>query len=246
MKIIIVEDEEASQEYLQSIFRKNFTGFDLVSIDEDVPGAINAIKKHQPDLIYLDIEIKMGSGFDVLEGTRGLSYETIFTTAFNSFALEAFRYHALDYLLKPLHDIQVIEATSRFLNRANDRHNSERIDALLGYIKQNEHSRIKLGIHTVDGIELIQVSQIIYAEANGNYTDLWLKDGTKKTSCKKLKETEEALPVNQFFRIHHSYLVNLHYVAKYYKGRGGHIELENGIALPVSSNKRDTFLNWLG
>jgi two-component system LytT family response regulator len=246
MKAIIVEDEEFSQEYLQSIIQKKFTGLEVVAVADDVQAATAAIKKYQPDLIYLDIEIKMGSGFDVLEHTRGLSYETIFTTAFNSFALEAFRYHAIDYLLKPLHDVQVIEATNRFINRTNTINGNERINALLDHMKHIDRIKSKLSIHTVDGIEFVQISQIVYAEANGNYTDFWLKDGTKRTSSRKLKETEESLPHNLFFRIHHSYLVNLHYVTKYHKGRGGHIELDNGVALPVSSNKKDDFLNWLG
>lgn len=246
MKGIIIEDEQASQKYLLNILGQHFPALEIVTVADNVPEAVAAIKQYMPDFVYLDVEIKLGTGFDVLEQTRGLCYETIFTTAFNTFALEAFRYHAVDYLLKPLNDTQIIETTERCVARISNNKKDKRLDELLQYLQRPAlEQKPKLGVPTVEGIEFIVVQDIVYGEAKGNYTNLWLQNGTRVTVSRKLKEMEQTLPVHLFFRIHHSYIVNLQYVTKYHKGRGGYLVLYNDISLPVSSVKRDEFLNWL-
>jgi two-component system LytT family response regulator len=246
MKVVIVEDEIASQEYLSEILRKAFPNLEIASIVDNVTDAIEAIRAHEPDILYLDIEIKLGTGFDVLSQLASRPFEVIFTTAFNTFALEAFRYHAIDYLLKPLSATHIIEATERCIKRFKKDRDNVSLDKLIEQLSLPRLQKSKLGIHTLEGIEFVDVSDIVYGEAKGNYTELWMKNGTRITTSRKLKEIEEHLPEQQFFRIHHSYIVNLQFTKKYHKGRGGYIVLHDGKSLPVSSAKKDDFLNWLG
>jgi two-component system LytT family response regulator len=246
MKVIIVEDEVASQEYLSNILLTNFPQLEIVALADNVPDAVSAIDMHQPGIVFLDVEIKLGTGFDVLAQLPKRSFEVVFTTAFNTFALEAFRFHAIDYLLKPLNVSEVIEATERSMLRAKQGSDNTLLDKLLEQLNHPVVQKTKLGIHTLDGIEFVEVPDIVYGEANGNYTDLWMKNGTKITTSRKLKDMEESLPRQMFFRIHHSFIVNLQYVKKYHKGRGGYLVLHDGQSLPVSSAKKDDFIAWLG
>jgi two-component system LytT family response regulator len=246
MKVVIIEDEVASQEYLRNILLNHFPQLKVVALVDNVPDAVSVLNAHQPDIVFLDVEIKLGTGFDVLVQLPKRSFEVVFTTAFNTFALEAFRFHAIDYLLKPLNTAEVIEATERCMQRVKNGHDNTILNKLLEQLNQPVVQKTKLGIHTLEGIEFIEVPDIVYGEAKGNYTELWMKNGVKITTSKKLKDIEESLPRQMFFRIHHSYIVNLQYVKKYHKGRGGYLVLHDGQSLPVSSAKKDDFMNWLG
>ncbi len=245
MKIVIVEDEQASQAYLQSMLQKNFPDMEIAAVTDSVPESVAQIKKHHPQLVFIDVEIKMGNGFDVLEQVKGQSFEVIFTTAFNTFAVEAFRYHAIDYLLKPLDEVHFVEAVGRCMKRLSSQNYSDQIGKLLEQL-QPTMQKVKLSVPTLDGIEFIPFSDIVYCEAQGNYTDFRLKTGLKITASRKLKDMEESLPQHLFFRIHHSYVVNLQYVKKYQRGRGGYVVLQDGTSIPVSSARKDEFLEWLG
>lgn len=245
MNIVIIEDEKASSAYLKKIVQRQFPQLSITAICDNVPDAVQALKTHNPDIVYLDVEIKMGTGFDVLKQAPDRTFEVIFTTAFNNFAIEAFRHHAVDYLLKPLQAVQVVEATERCLERLKVKTDHSNISKLLEQLQQPATQKIKLPVYTPDGIELLETADIVYAEAKSNYTDLWLKTGKKITASRKLKEIEDNLPPQLFFRIHHSFIVNLQYVARYQRGRGGYVILQNGSSLPVSSARKEEFLAWL-
>ena len=246
MKVIIVEDELASQACLQQIVEQHFPEILVVAIADNVSSAVAAIREHRPHIVFLDVEIKLGTGFDVLEQTKGMSFEVIFTTAFNTFAVDAFRHHAIDYLLKPLNTLQVGEAIRRCMQRIESNDHKSQVDKLLQQLQQPEIQKLKLSIPTLEGLEFIEFQSIIYGEAQGNYTNFRLKSGAKITATRKLKEVEEMLPAHIFFRIHHSYIINLQYLKKYHKGRGGYVVMENDTALPVSFAKKEEFLNWIG
>ncbi|WP_160716383.1 LytR/AlgR family response regulator transcription factor [Chitinophaga solisilvae] len=244
MKVIIVEDEPAGQQFLARILKENFPELKLMCIADNVPDAVRLIRECRPDIVYLDVEIKMGSGLDVLAQTEDIAFDVIFTTVFNSFALDAFRYHAIDYLLKPLSKAQVTAATQRFLS-GSAAMNREKIASLMLLMQQAAAQRPKICIPTVEGVELVNVADIVYGSAKGNYTEIWMSNGSKILSGRKIKEVEDELPRHIFFRIHHSYLVNLNYVTRYQKGRGGSVLLYNGYELPVASNRKEDFLTWL-
>ncbi len=243
--VIIVEDEKASQEYLRHFLETNYPQVQVIAIEDAVLPAITAIARLKPDVLFLDIEIKMGTGFDVLSALPDLQSEVIFTTAFNEFAIEAFRHHALDYLLKPLEDKLMHEAMQRSLTRLGQKSASRQIVQLLQTLQQPAAPKL-FGVQTLEGIEFIDPELILFAEAKGNYTELRLLDGSKMVTSRKLKEVELNLPAAQFFRIHHSYVVNTKYIRKYFKGRGGSVLLVNELSLPVSVARKDEFLKWLG
>lgn len=245
MNIVIIEDEKASSAYLKKIVQQQFPQLAITAICDNVQDAVQALKTYSPDIVYLDVEIKMGTGFDVLKQAPDRTFEVIFTTAFNNFAIDAFRYHAVDYLLKPLQAVQVVEATERCLERLKVKTDHSNINKLLEQLQQPATQKVKLPVYTPDGIELLETADIVYAEAKSNYTDLWLKTGKKITASRKLKEIEDSLPPQLFFRIHHSFVVNLQYVVRYQRGRGGYVILYNGSSLPVSSARKEEFLAWL-
>lgn len=248
MKIVIVEDELDAREYLIRILRKHFAQCQIVAICDNVPDAVNAIREQLPDIVFLDVEIKLGTGFNVLEQVSDIPLSVVFTTAFDHYATAAFRHYAVDYLLKPLVEKQVADAVQRCIGRKAlpDLAYQQHIYKLLEELRHPVSQKTKLGIHTMDGIEFVDIQDIIYGEASGSYTELWLRSGVKLTASRRLKEVEESLPPQQFFRIHHSYIVNLQYVKKYHKGRGGYLLLHNNVSLPVSSARKEAFLEWLG
>ena len=241
MKVIIVEDEIVSQEYLSDLLVRYFPKVSILAIVDSVSTAVVAIRDLNPDIVFLDIEIKMGSGFDVLAALPEINADIIFTTAFSEFAIDAFKHHAIDYLLKPLKDEQVIKSINHCISKQNKRLEKEPISTLSQQFRQPSFPGQRIGIHTLEGIDFIEADNIIFAEAKGNYVELNLRKESKMTTTRKLKEMEEYLP-SYFFRIHHSYIVNLHCITKYFRGRGGHIVLTNGISLPVSSARKDDFL----
>jgi two-component system, LytTR family, response regulator len=242
MKAIIVEDEIASQQYLCNLLKMHFPDITTVAIVDNVPAAIKTINDERPDILFVDVEIKMGTGFDVLASLTNVKAEIIFTTAFNQFAIDAFRHHAIDYLLKPMDDKLVIAAVSHCLERLTLRNNNQQIAGLLEHMRRSILPIKRLSIHTTDGVEFIDTNDIMLAEAKGNYTILKLKTGKKVTLSKKLKDVEPNLPEPTFFRVHHSYIVNVNYVVKYHKGRGGSIILSDQTPVPVSESRKDGFL----
>lgn len=245
IRVVIIEDEIASQQYLQQLLQQHFPGMQLLAVIDNVPEAIDAVKRLQPHIVFLDIEIKTGTGFDVLEALPGISFEVIFTTAFNQFAIDAFRFHAIDYLLKPLDEKRVLEAISYACKHINQKGGAEQIARLLQHLHQPALTK-RIGIHTVDGIEFVDPDDILFAEAKGNYTEIRLQTGTKYVISRKLKEMEQSLTEPVFFRIHYSYIVNARYVKKYFKGRGGYVTLKDDTVLPVSAARKDDFLRHFG
>lgn len=245
MRVIIIEDEEASQQYLKNILCNEFQDITVIDIIDNVPEAVLAIENNKPDAVFLDVEIKLGSGFDVLSQLKNNSFALVFTTAYNQFAIDAFRKNAIDYLLKPLKKELVIEATMRCIRYHEADRTKGQVVNLLNQIQFTEKNK-KLGIHDQDGINWIEIEEIVFCEAKGNYTMLVLKSGMSKVASKKLREIEECLPKNMFFRIHNSYIVNKFFIQKYQRGRGGIVILSAGQSLPVAVSKKDEFLIWMG
>lgn len=245
VKVIIVEDEISAQKYLQNLLERNFPDCSVMAIADNVPDAIKAVDLHQPDILFLDIEIKMGSGFDILIALPGLRSEVIFATSFNQFAIDAFKYHAVGYLLKPLEDQRALETIRRAISRIEQQNSDQQIARLLQFIQHPAPQRQRLSIHTIEGIELVPLNEIVYVTAKGNYSELKLRNGCKMTTSKKLKDIEEQLPAQDFMRIHNSYIANTEYIQKYYRGRGGLAIMTDGSSLPVSVARKDEFIKYL-
>ncbi len=246
MKIIIIEDEVSSQQYLQHVLHAYFPIYEIKAIADSVDQGVNVINEYAPDIVFLDVEIKSGTGFDVLSKVTYRDFHVIFTTAFSSFAVQAFRLNAIDYLLKPLNEAQIIEAVDRCIRKSAEHERGALIDNLLNNLRNTAGQKTRLIVHDVEGLDFIELSDIAYLEAKGNYTEFRLKNGAKVTTTKKLGELEDSLPKQYFFRTHHSYMVNIRYIKRYYKGRGGYVLLTDDTSIPVSSAKKYDFIHWLG
>lgn len=244
IKAVIVEDERNSREALKKLLLEYCNDVVLVGEASNVAEGIAEIKTMHPDLIFLDIELQTGSGFDVLEGLEDYNFDIIFTTAFEQYAIKAIKFSSLDYLLKPIDieelKIAVAKATKQHRNRAY----KEQLEVLIQNIKQQNYKLHKLCLATSDYVEFVDVSNIIYCEANGAYTNFFLTNGKKLLVSKHLKEYENLLKEHHFYRVHNSYLINLYQVKKYVKTDGGYIIMNNDEIVSISRTKKEKFL-WL-
>jgi two-component system LytT family response regulator len=187
-----------------------------------------------------------GNAFDLLDKLMPVNFQVIFVTAFDNYALKAFRYYALDYLLKPVDIEELKSAVKKAVERLKEKNMSRKLDVFLQTIRTGKNTTSKIGLPTNDGLLFVNVEEIVRCEASGSYTIIYLQDKQKIVVSKTLKEYEDLLPEENFCRIHHSHIVNLSFVKKYIKGRGGYIEMGDGTAIEVATRKRDEFLSKFG
>ncbi|MEX0997715.1 MAG: LytTR family DNA-binding domain-containing protein [Flavobacteriaceae bacterium] len=240
LKAIIVEDEKHSRETLKNLLEKFCEGVEVIGLAASVKEALDIIPKSKPDLVFMDIELQSGTGFDILSQLPEINFEVIFTTAFDQYAIKAVKFSSLDYLLKPidLEELQLaVEKAKKIKNK--EAYNNQ-LQTLLQNIQQPKLSKICLA--TSDGFEFINTQDILYCEAGGSYTTFNLTNGKKLLVSKHLKEYENLL-IDQFFmRVHNSYLINLKEVKKYVKADGGYIVMNNEDIVSISRGKKESFL----
>jgi two-component system LytT family response regulator len=195
----------------------------------------------------MDICIRDGTSFDILSQLSSVEFKIIFTTAFNEYALRAIKFSALDYLLKPVDADELSTAIQKFIDaRFDNDQNKQQLHLLHDHLASSENGKGMIAIPTLDGFTIIQIQDIIRCEAQSNYTDVFLKNNIKFTTCRTLKEYEELFVPHNFFRIHNSHLINLNHLQKYVKGKGGHVILSDGKELEVSVRRKEEFLKRLG
>jgi two-component system LytT family response regulator len=200
--------------------------------------ALEAIEKIKPELVFLDIEMPLMNGFELLEKYDPIPFSVIFTTGYDQYAIKAIRFSALDYLLKPIDPKELVGAVHKVqVQKAPP--STEQFRLLMDQMQQKEKNLNKIAIPTLDGFELIKIDQVVHCEANDNYTHFYLKEGNKITACRTLKEIEEQLEeFSSFLRIHHSYIVNLNEAKKYIRGDGGYLVMNNGSTINVSRTRK--------
>jgi len=203
---------------------------------------IVAIYAHRPDVVFLDIEMPRMNGFDMLEQFDKLFFDVVFTTAYDKFAIKAFKYSALNYLLKPVDPDDLKETVGRIVDKKTAP-SKEQIELLLQSIKQMKPSPIRIALTTADGLIFAATQDIIYCEAESNYTTVVLSGGKKIVVSKVLKEIDEALNGPDFFRVHNSYLINLNRIKKFVRGDGGYVVMDNDIAIGISRSRRQEFMD---
>ncbi|MBP8033778.1 MAG: response regulator transcription factor [Bacteroidia bacterium] len=239
IKAIIVDDEKDGAEVLQFLIQQNCSNIQILSLEHSVESAISAIQKHKPDLVFMDIEMPTGTGFDVIQNTNEIGYETIFITAYEHYAIKAFKTNAIDYLLKPVDVDELINAVKNAEKRINtsNKNNNTAIEALiLNAIQKSK----KIAIPSHEGILWVDLDDLIRFEADSNYTHVYIKDKKKMTIAKTLKSFEDQLPNSIFCRVHSAHLVNLNEIEKYIKGDGGIVVLKDNSNIPVSrANKAE-------
>lgn len=245
MNVIIVDDEPKNIKVLQKLIESYCPGLHIIAQASDIREAENAIRNQKPDLLLLDIEMPRGNAFDLLDKIMPVDFEIIFITAFNEYAAKAFKYSALDYLLKPVRIAELQAA----IQKAEKKLEYKTINNQLNNLLNNFHkpSVQKIALPLQDGsIIFMNVTEIAYCEAHGPYTEVYFKNTKKQLTTRPLKEYEELLPAENFFRIHNSYIVNIDSVKKYYRGRGGYVEMHDGTSLEVAVRRKDAFLAIFG
>ncbi len=250
IRAIIVDDERRSRETLASLLEKYCPHLEIVGFADSVITGAETITTLLPDLVFLDIEMPFGSGFDLLERLGDYSFEVIFTTAYDQYALRAFKFSALDYLLKPIDRDELIEAVARVSKRLEyrkkaPRSNHQDLEALLHNMHSKHLHNSKIALPTSDGIVFVQVGNIIRCDSERNYTNFCMIGGEKILITRTLKEFENILTDLGFFRVHHSHLVNLAYVKRYVKSDGGYLIMNDDTTVQISRKYKEVFLQRL-
>ncbi len=243
IRAIIIDDEEHCISRLTSLLLDHCSdNIHLMESFRSVEDGIAAIKKLQPDLVFLDVHINEKTGFDLLGQLPSINFDLIFTTAFEKYAIQAFKFSAIDYLLKPIDADDLKQAVQKLDEKNSKKSSPEKLQVLLNNL-QGKSKRICVPV--MNGLVFLQVSDIIRCESDVNYTTFFLKDKEKLMVAKTLKEFEELLSEYNFFRVHNSHLINLAYVKNYVKGKGGYVVMDDHSEIEVSTRRKDAFLKKL-
>jgi two-component system, LytTR family, response regulator len=245
IKAILIDDEKNALEMLEWQLQNYCPQVTIAGICNNADDGIAAIHQHKPQLVFLDIEMPKKNGFEVLQSFTNPSFDVIFTTAYNQFALKAFRFAALDYLLKPIDADDLVAAVKRYEKKMLHGNLKDQLDILMQQYNQPNTLPEKISFSTQQAIHFINPAHILYAESDSNYTTLHFIDKSKMVVSKTLKEVEEMLVHYNFYRIHHSYIINLKQVNRYMKIDGGFIEMTGGTQLPISRQRKEELMNTL-
>jgi two-component system LytT family response regulator len=241
IKSIIIDDEPKSRKNLCDLLEQYCEQVEIVGEAASAAEALRIIKKTKPDLLFLDIEMPGGSGFDLLKSLNDQQYEVVFVTAFDKYGIEAIKFCAIDYLLKPIDIFELNKAVEKAVNQIEKRKENQRLIELVANIdRPDEEKRIALPLS--DRIEFVVISRIIRLEADGNYTRIFMENNKDYMVCKTLKDNNEVLEPYGFIRTHQSHLINLQKIKAYVKADGGYIEMEEGSQIPVSRQRKDEVL----
>jgi len=243
---IIVDDEPKNRRILKGLLQDFCPGVKITDEASNAEEAIKVLENNNPDLVFLDIEMPYGNAFDLLDKVKPVDFEIIFVTAFDEYTLKAFRYSALDYLLKPVNIDDLKTAVEKAISKVNLKNINQQLNNLLFNLNKGSDAPARIAIHTQDGLTFVSISEIIRCEAKGNYTYIYTTDLQKHVTTKNIKAYEDLLPSNIFFRIHHSHIINVGFVKKYHKGRGGVVEMSDGTMIEVATRRKNEFLALFG
>lgn len=239
IKTVLVDDDSTSMLMLESLLTKFFPAVQIVGKAENVADAVARIHETNPDLVFLDISLPDGEGFNVIEQTPDHNYEVIFITAYDQYAVKAFEFSALHYLVKPVLLEGLKDAIGRFKEVKSDEHLDDKIHVLKESLKQKNE---KIIIPSSDGLNVVRLSDIMRLEADDVYTYFFLTDGQRLMASRPLNNYERILDDLPFSRIHAKHLVNLMYIKRYIKGKRGSVIMEDGTEVEVSVRKKPDFL----
>lgn len=237
---IIVDDEPGNIDVLRKMVINFCENIEISGTAASVDEAIILIKDLKPDLVFLDIEMPGKNAFDLIDYLSPVDFEIVFVTAFEHYALKAFRYSAIDYLLKPVNISELREAVKKAGKRMKERNFQHRLDNFFNIERKKE---TKIAIQLKDGYSFVNYNDIVVCASEGSYTVIYLANGSKLLSSNNLKHFTELLPEDIFCRIHHSHVVNLNHAVSYSKGRSGTLVMANKMELEVSQRKKDELLS---
>lgn len=242
-KAIIIDDENRTRDLIAKMINSFGLDIEAIAAGENVQSGIQAIETHQPDLVFLDIQMPDGTGFDVLRAIPNKKFDVIFITAHEEFAIKAIKFSALDYILKPVDAEELKRAVEKALVSMEHRKEDAQFDALQNNIQPQQKRRLVL--KTQESVHVVDLDQIIRCEADRNYTSFFLTENRKILVSKTLKEYETLLTGYNFLRVQQSHLINLDYVDRYDKGNGGSVVMKDGSEVPLSPAKREIFFKIL-
>lgn len=241
MKAVIIDDEKDSRQILANYVTKYCPDIQVCGFGESVATGLDVIKKFQPDIVFLDIEMPYGNGFDLLDKVGDVNFETVFVTAFDNYAIQALNQSAAYYLLKPIDIDELIKAVEKIKKERSAENYTQHARVLLDNIRTGGPQKIMLP--TMEGFEIVTINTILYCEAVDNFTRFYFETSAPLLICRTLKYFEEVLKEHRFLRIHRSYLVNPDFVIRYSKGKGGYVTMKNNQELEVSPTKKKDFLD---
>ena len=239
---IIIDDIPQAIQTLKDDLTAYCPDVQVIGTAEGVISGAKLLKSTAVDIVFLDIQMKDGSGFDLLEILPEVNFKLIFTTASDAYAIKAFKFSAIDYLLKPIDPDELINAVAKA--NAQDNTDSKNVDLLLETI-ENKTKPSKIALHTLEKIQVAAIKDILRLESSGNYTQFFFNDGSKLLVTKTLKEYDQMLADSGFLRIHQSHLINVEQIKEFVKVDGGYLVMKDGSRLPVSVRKRATLMRWL-
>lgn len=244
IEAIIIDDERKGRLALKQKLHDYCNNVEVIGEAENGEQGLELIKKLQPQIVFLDIEMPQMDGFGMLQHLSQKNFHLIFTTAYDQYAIKAIKYAAFDYLLKPI-DIEELKTAIHKISTTLPIETEKKLETLQQNLQTKNHFN-KIAVHTLQGLLFFNISDIIHLEAQSNYTILYFLNHPKLTASRTLKEFEDLLPTDIFFRPHHSHLINLNFIKKYIKGDGGQIEMQNGDYIDVSRRKKEEFLKVIG
>jgi len=239
IRAIIIDDEQEGRNTLNNMLNSFCSNVQVVGLAHNVESGLSLLAKEHPELVFLDIHMPDGTGFDLLEKVNGISFKVIFVTAYDQYALKAIKFSAIDYLLKPIEPQHLIDAVTKVAEQKTD---FDLVSKQLNTLFRNKNGFERITLPTFEGLRFIVLKDIIRCEADNNYTNFFLSSGEKVLVTRTLKEYDEALSGLDFIRVHQSHLVNSKYIEQYIKGDGGSVIMTDGSHVEVSRRRKEEFL----
>lgn len=240
IRCVLIDDEINNLENLQYLLQQYCTGLEIVGKASSADEGIQCIKATKPDLVLLDIQMPGKSGFDLLKSFDTVSFEVIFITAYDQYGIQAIKFSALDYLLKPVDVEELKQAIDKAKQRISLKQQNSNINNLIAYLQKPQQESPRIALPTLSQTHYVKVNEILHCEASDNYTQFFLENGEKILVSRTLKEYAELLKPYSFQRTHQSHLVNMHYVKSFLKEDGGFLLLQNNTKIPISRQHLDS------
>ncbi len=239
--VVLIDDTLLCTTMLADLITEHFENLNIVSICNNGQQGLEAIKKHEPDLVFLDVEMPGMSGFEMLSHFPEFDFDLIFTTTHDRYSLQAFKANAIDFLIKPVTESDLRAAIKKTEKKKKHLQFSQ-VQQLFTGMQQMQRNITRIALPTLEGLSFVNVADIIYADADDNNTIIYFLNNHKVLITKNLKELEELLKNAGFCRIHNSHLVSLQHIKKYVRGNGGYVVMNNNVQLPVARNRKEIFL----
>ena len=242
IEAIIIDDEEDGRESLRLALTKFCPDVSIKGVYATPEDGVEGIRKQKPQLVFIDVQMPGMSGFDVLQNVSPVTFEVIFVSAYDRYAVKAIKFSALDYLLKPIDIHDLVQSVGRARERLEKKRNNYNVQSVLHNVQFGTSPVHRLAVPSFEGIDFFDTKDIVFCKADGSYTTVFLTGGHHKVVSRNLKDFENLLSDFGFCRVHHSYLINLQHVQRYIRGEGGYVVMTGDHHVDVSRRKKEEFL----